>query len=137
MRVVPYFSETFPLFFINTLFPKNFRNPVPYRHLNTIPKLFLNSYRYLQWPQSLYPSGCTVTPPVEIAAWYGFLVFPVTRSTWKIGRQPENGYNYNNTKWSLGQIILLRCFDNFDQSTFPRWNRNLSIWYLINKVAFF
>ena len=28
--VVPYFSENFPLYLINTSFPKNFRNSVPY-----------------------------------------------------------------------------------------------------------
>ena len=32
LSVVPYFSENFPLYLINTPFPNNFRNPAPYRH---------------------------------------------------------------------------------------------------------
>ena len=44
LSVVPYFSENVPLYLINTLFPKNFQNTVPYRRPfseNLIFELFI------------------------------------------------------------------------------------------------
>ena len=44
--VVPYFSEILPLYLIDTHFPKNSQNPVPYRHLLAVP---YNGPLYLRW----------------------------------------------------------------------------------------
>ena len=50
--VVPYFSENLPLYLINTRFPKNSQNPLPYRRPLPEP------YRYpLPVPYNAPPVG--------------------------------------------------------------------------------